>query len=163
MNDRSLRRKLRQQGLSYRGLLDELRTQIAVKYLRTTRLSNDDIALALGFSDAPPTFVVRSIDGPTRRQATSEQNRPPSGVSGRLLLGQPSNRLNQGRPVRGRSHSITTSRGVRRLRGRLCRWTTASAKASACSPDCRFCRASDIHSRMMSRRTFGLAIVISFR
>jgi AraC-like DNA-binding protein len=52
MNDRSLRRKLRQQGLSYRGLLDELRTQIAVKYLRTTRLSNDDIALALGFSDA---------------------------------------------------------------------------------------------------------------
>jgi AraC-like DNA-binding protein len=52
MNDRSLRRKLRQQGLSYRGLLDELRTQIALKYLRTTRLSNDDIALALGFSDA---------------------------------------------------------------------------------------------------------------
>jgi AraC-like DNA-binding protein len=52
MNDRSLRRKLRRQGLSYRGLLDELRTQIALKYLRTTRLSNDDIALALGFSDA---------------------------------------------------------------------------------------------------------------
>ncbi|QPF93571.1 AraC family transcriptional regulator [Bradyrhizobium commune] len=52
MDDRSLRRKLRQQGLSYRGLLDELRAQIALKYLRTTRLSNDDIALALGFSDA---------------------------------------------------------------------------------------------------------------
>lgn len=52
MNDRSLRRRLRQQGLSYRDLLDELRTQIALKYLRTTKLSNDDIALALGFSDA---------------------------------------------------------------------------------------------------------------
>jgi len=52
MNDRSQRRKLRQQGLSYRSLLDELRTQIALKYLRTTRFSNDDIALALGFSDA---------------------------------------------------------------------------------------------------------------
>jgi AraC-like DNA-binding protein len=52
MNDRSLRRKLRQQGLSYRSLLDELRTQIALKYLRTTKFSNDDIALALGFSDA---------------------------------------------------------------------------------------------------------------
>jgi AraC-like DNA-binding protein len=52
MNDRSLRRRLRQQGLSYRGLLDELRTQIALKYLRTTRFSNDDIASALGFSDA---------------------------------------------------------------------------------------------------------------
>jgi AraC-like DNA-binding protein len=52
MNDRSLRRTLRQQGLSYRSLLDELRTQIALKYLRTTRFSNDDIASALGFSDA---------------------------------------------------------------------------------------------------------------
>jgi AraC-like DNA-binding protein len=52
MNDRSLRRRLRQQGLSYRDLLDELRTQIALKYLRTTKLSNDEIALALGFSDA---------------------------------------------------------------------------------------------------------------
>jgi transcriptional regulator GlxA family with amidase domain len=26
--------------------------QIALKYLRTTRLANEDIALALGFSDA---------------------------------------------------------------------------------------------------------------
>jgi AraC-like DNA-binding protein len=52
VNDRSLRRKLRQQGLSYRSLLDELRTQIALNYLRTTKLSNEDIALALGFSDA---------------------------------------------------------------------------------------------------------------
>jgi AraC-like DNA-binding protein len=51
-NERSLRRQLRQQGLSFRGLLDELRTQIALKYLRTTKLSNEEIALALGFSDA---------------------------------------------------------------------------------------------------------------
>jgi AraC-like DNA-binding protein len=51
-NERSLRRQLRQQGLSFRGLLDELRTQIALKYLRTTKLANDEIALALGFSDA---------------------------------------------------------------------------------------------------------------
>ena len=51
-NERSLRRQLRQQGLSFRGLLDELRTQIALKYLRTTKLANEEIALALGFSDA---------------------------------------------------------------------------------------------------------------
>jgi AraC-like DNA-binding protein len=51
-NERSLRRQLRQQGLSFRGLLDELRTQIALKYLRATKLANDEIALALGFSDA---------------------------------------------------------------------------------------------------------------
>jgi AraC-like DNA-binding protein len=52
LSDRSLRRQLREQGLSFRSLLDELRMQIALKYLRTTRLANEDIALALGFSDA---------------------------------------------------------------------------------------------------------------
>ena len=52
VSDRSLRRQLREQGISFRGLLDELRMQIAMKYLRTTRLANEDIALALGFSDA---------------------------------------------------------------------------------------------------------------
>ncbi|KJC39150.1 hypothetical protein UP09_25070 [Bradyrhizobium sp. LTSP885] len=52
VNDRSLRRQLRQQGFSFRGLRDELRTQIALKYLRHTTLANEDIALALGFSDA---------------------------------------------------------------------------------------------------------------
>jgi AraC-like DNA-binding protein len=52
VSDRSLRRQLRQQGFSFRGLRDELRTQIALKYLRSTSLANEDIALALGFSDA---------------------------------------------------------------------------------------------------------------
>jgi len=52
VNDRSLRRQLRQQGFSFRGLRDELRTHIALKYLRSTKLANEDIALALGFSDA---------------------------------------------------------------------------------------------------------------
>jgi AraC-like DNA-binding protein len=52
ISDRSLRRQLREQGISFRGLRDELRMQIALKYLRTTELANEDIALALGFSDA---------------------------------------------------------------------------------------------------------------
>jgi AraC-like DNA-binding protein len=52
VNERSLRRQLQQQGLSFRGLLDELRMRIALKYLRTTKLANEEIALALGFSDA---------------------------------------------------------------------------------------------------------------
>jgi AraC-like DNA-binding protein len=52
VSDRSLRRQLRDQGVSFRSLLDELRMQIAMKYLRTTQLGNEDIALALGFSDA---------------------------------------------------------------------------------------------------------------
>ena len=52
VNARSLRRQLRQQGISFRGLRDELRAQLALKYLRSTNLANEDIALALGFSDA---------------------------------------------------------------------------------------------------------------
>lgn len=52
VSDRSLRRQLSEQGISFRGLRDELRMQIALKYLRTTELANEDIALALGFSDA---------------------------------------------------------------------------------------------------------------
>src|SRR6202008_4974124 len=52
VSDRSLRRQLREQGISFRVLLDELRMQIALKYLRTTRLANEDISLGLGFRDA---------------------------------------------------------------------------------------------------------------
>ncbi|MET4278830.1 hypothetical protein ABIB68_007044 [Bradyrhizobium sp. F1.2.2] len=68
-----------------RGLLDELRAQIALKYLRTTRLSNDDTALALGFSGATNS-AARSIAGRTRRQATSGRNRPFGDPSGSLNL-----------------------------------------------------------------------------
>jgi hypothetical protein len=53
---------------------------------------------------------------------------------------------------------MMTSCGVRRLRGRRCRWSAAVAKTSACWLDCRFSRASNIHSRMMVRRTFDLGI-----
>ena len=49
---RTLRRQLHHQGVSFRQLVDELRTQVAVKYLRETIMTNEDIALALGFSDA---------------------------------------------------------------------------------------------------------------
>jgi AraC-like DNA-binding protein len=49
---RTLRRQLHHQGMSHRQLVDELRTQVAVKYLRETIMTNEDIALALGFSDA---------------------------------------------------------------------------------------------------------------
>ncbi|MGJ4999078.1 AraC family transcriptional regulator [Bradyrhizobium sp. HKCCYLS3077] len=51
-NERSLRRALEKQGLSFRALRDELRGRLALEYLRGTALTNDDIAVALGFSDA---------------------------------------------------------------------------------------------------------------
>jgi AraC-like DNA-binding protein len=49
---RTLRRKLREQNTSFRALQDELRAHLALKYLRDTAMTNDDIAFALGFSDA---------------------------------------------------------------------------------------------------------------
>ena len=49
---RTLRRQLQQQGTSFRKLADELRIQVAVKYLRDTVMTNEDIATAMGFSDS---------------------------------------------------------------------------------------------------------------
>jgi AraC-like DNA-binding protein len=55
ISERTLRRQLARQGVSFRGLLDELRAQLAVRYLRETSMNNDDIADAIGFRD-PATF-----------------------------------------------------------------------------------------------------------
>lgn len=52
MSPRSLRRKLQEEGTSFRKLVDEVRAQIAIKYVRDTDLSVEDITFALGFSDA---------------------------------------------------------------------------------------------------------------
>ncbi len=52
MTTRTLRRKLHEENTSFRQLADELRMQVAIKYLRDTDLTIEDIAYALGFSDA---------------------------------------------------------------------------------------------------------------
>jgi AraC-like DNA-binding protein len=52
MSPRSLRRKLEQEGTSFRELIDELRAHAAIRYVRDTDLTIEDIASALGFSDA---------------------------------------------------------------------------------------------------------------
>jgi len=49
---RTLRRKLDEENTSFRKLVDELRMQVAIKYLRDTELTIDDIAYSLGFSEA---------------------------------------------------------------------------------------------------------------
>lgn len=49
---RTLRRKLDEENTSFRRLVDELRMQVAIKYLRDTELTVDDIAYSLGFSEA---------------------------------------------------------------------------------------------------------------
>ena len=48
---RTLRRKLRDEETSFRDLFDQLRAEVAVKYLRDTQMTVDDIAHALGFSE----------------------------------------------------------------------------------------------------------------
>jgi len=52
MTSRTLRRKLKAEGASYNNLLAGIRHALAEDYLKTTLLSTDDIAAALGFSDA---------------------------------------------------------------------------------------------------------------
>jgi len=51
-SSRTLRRKLEAEGSSYSGLLTDVRHALAVDYLNSTLLGINDIAAALGFSDA---------------------------------------------------------------------------------------------------------------
>jgi len=48
---RTLRRKLQDEQTSFRDILDQLRAEVAIKYLRGTKMTIDDIAHALGFSE----------------------------------------------------------------------------------------------------------------
>lgn len=53
MTSRTLRRKLESEETSYQLILNNVRKQLAMDYLRKTRMSTEDIAASLGFSDAP--------------------------------------------------------------------------------------------------------------
>jgi AraC-like DNA-binding protein len=52
ITSRTLRRRLQAQGTSYRALLADMRCTLAKQYLTTTSMTTEDIAEALGFSDA---------------------------------------------------------------------------------------------------------------
>lgn len=52
MTSRTLRRKLQAQDTSYQAILNDVRKQLAIDYLRKTRMNTEDIAVSLGFSDA---------------------------------------------------------------------------------------------------------------
>jgi AraC-like DNA-binding protein len=51
MSDRTLNRKLKAQGTSYQVLLDDVRQELAVWYLRQTEMSVEAIAERLGYRD----------------------------------------------------------------------------------------------------------------
>lgn len=52
MEPRTLRRRLEAQGTSYREILAGVRQGLAIEYLRKTRMTTEDIASRLGYSDA---------------------------------------------------------------------------------------------------------------
>jgi AraC-like DNA-binding protein len=49
---RTLRRRLTDKETSYRQIVDDLRREMAIKYLRDTEMTVEDVAFALGFGDA---------------------------------------------------------------------------------------------------------------
>ncbi len=55
MAPRTLRRQIEAQGTTFRKIADEVRLQIAIKYLLDARLTNAEVARSIGFSD-PANF-----------------------------------------------------------------------------------------------------------
>jgi AraC-like DNA-binding protein len=74
--ERSLRRTLERQGSSFRELRDEMRVRLALEYLHGTALTNDDIAVALGFSDG--AAFRRAFQRWTKKTPSQVRNEPTS-------------------------------------------------------------------------------------
>ncbi len=56
---RSLQRKLREEGLTFKGLVDDMRRELATQYTRDSRLTIGEITYLLGFSD--PSSYTRAF------------------------------------------------------------------------------------------------------
>ncbi|WP_250528146.1 AraC family transcriptional regulator ligand-binding domain-containing protein [Caballeronia sp. GAWG2-1] len=52
LTTRTLRRRLDEEGTSFVALVDDVKRSLALEYLKTTKMSTDDVAMLLGFSDA---------------------------------------------------------------------------------------------------------------
>lgn len=52
LHPRALRRRLEAEGSAYRDILADVRMRLAIEYLRSTPMTNEDIASRLGYSDA---------------------------------------------------------------------------------------------------------------
>jgi AraC-like DNA-binding protein len=69
LGERTLRRRLADEGTTFQSILDEVRCHIATDYLVTTHLSTQEIAELLGFSEA--TNFRRAFMRWTQRSPTS--------------------------------------------------------------------------------------------
>jgi AraC-like DNA-binding protein len=52
MTNRTLRRRLLAENTSFAKIIDDVRSSLALEYLKTTKMSADDIATLLGFNDS---------------------------------------------------------------------------------------------------------------
>lgn len=52
LHPRTLRRRLEAEGTTFRDLLADFRQRLAIEYMRKTRMTNEEIANRLGYSDA---------------------------------------------------------------------------------------------------------------
>lgn len=56
VSERSLQRNLKEEGTSHKQLLDEVRRELAVRYLANRDLTASEVAYMLGFSETAPFF-----------------------------------------------------------------------------------------------------------
>jgi AraC-like DNA-binding protein len=69
MSTRTLRRRLKDEGSSYRELLDEIRFGLAKEYLGKTNLSMEEICRLLGYSESGNfSHAFRRWSGQSPRQ-----------------------------------------------------------------------------------------------
>lgn len=73
MTSRTLRRKLEAEGTSFRELIDNVRSALANDYLKSSGLSVDEIASALGFND--PTSFRRAFRRWTGKTPTETRHK----------------------------------------------------------------------------------------
>jgi AraC-like DNA-binding protein len=72
MSERTLQRRLANEGVSFQDLLDEARKDAAARYLRESTLAIGEIAYLRGYSE-PAGFTARSNGGTDRRPSASER------------------------------------------------------------------------------------------
>lgn len=53
VTERTLRRRLAGEGVRYADIADDVRKRLSLRYLQTTRMTADDIAAKVGFTDTP--------------------------------------------------------------------------------------------------------------
>lgn len=82
LQERTLRRRLAAEQTSYGDIVDDVRRKLAIEYLQTTRMSVDDVAWKVGFSDAANLRrAIKRWTGQTISEIRLEQNGRPAMIT----------------------------------------------------------------------------------